>query len=41
MIQHSLNCLLCEDDFVEHKKVSGRYEPLRDIKLGPGRACWV
>jgi hypothetical protein len=33
MIQHSLNFLLCENDFVERKRVSGRYEPFERHKI--------
>jgi len=35
MIHHSLNCLLCEDDYVECKRVSGRYEPFERHKIRP------
>jgi hypothetical protein len=35
MIHHSLNCLLCEDAFVECKRVSGRYEPFERHKIRP------
>jgi hypothetical protein len=35
MINHSLNFLLCEDDFVECKRVSGRYEPFERHEIRP------
>jgi hypothetical protein len=38
MIHHSLNCLLCEDDSMEHKRVSGRYEPFERHKIRPRKS---
>jgi hypothetical protein len=38
MIHHSLNCLLCEDDYVECKKVSGKYEPFERHKIRPRKS---
>lgn len=38
MIHHSLNCLLCEDDSMEHKRVGGRYEPFERHKIRPKKS---
>jgi hypothetical protein len=38
MIHHSLNCLLCEDDSMERKRVSGRYEPFERHKIRPRKS---